>query len=198
MSQDLTSFLTGLRAKKPRLAVSDPDLLEAAWQAHPRLHFFKSLPWGWNVLDAGAGSGGLTHWKGWLKPNRADLNLYGVDRHPGEFREFYAGWETLDLDREMPQFSGVDFNGFIAAHLIEYLDAPERLIALHRSKRVGRAAASAGVDRRKHAGETARVPADDAGAGNPNHRTAGVCRRASTATVVRVEPTVQCGAAENK
>jgi predicted O-methyltransferase YrrM len=128
MVQDLTNFLTWLRAKQPRLAVSDPDLLEVFWQAHPRLRFFKALPWGANVLDLGAGSGGLAHWRGWLKPERADLTLYGVDRNPGEFRELYAAWDAIDLDREMPNFAGVNFDGFIATHLIEYLRAPEELI----------------------------------------------------------------------
>ena len=129
MAQNLDGFARWLKARQPRLEVRDEDLVERFWRVHPRFQFLKSLPWGWNVLDIGAGHGGLTHWRSWLKPDRADLNLYGVDRNPGEFRELYAGWETLDLDREMPNFAGVDFNGVIASHLIEYLDAPERLIA---------------------------------------------------------------------
>src|SRR5262249_61134347 len=106
MLQDLASFVASLRGKQPRLALSDGDLLEVFWQAHPRLHFFKSLPWGCNLLDLGAGNGGLAHWRGWLKPDRTDLSLYGVDRSSGEFRGLYAGWETVDLDREMPKFAG--------------------------------------------------------------------------------------------
>src|SRR5438067_474816 len=128
MSQDLASFVDWLRSKERRLALSDNDLLEVFWQAHPRLRFFKSLPWGCNVLDIGAGNGGLAHWRGWLKPERADLSLYGVDREPGEFRELYAGWETINLDRDMPNFAGVRFGGFIASHLIEYLGMPENVI----------------------------------------------------------------------
>ena len=128
MSQDLASFVDWLRSRERRLALSDDDLLEVFWQAHPRLRFFKSLPWGANVLDIGAGNGGLAHWKGWLKPDRADLNLYGADRNPGEFGELYLGWETVDLDREVPKFHEVIFNGVFASHLIEYLAAPERLI----------------------------------------------------------------------
>jgi SAM-dependent methyltransferase len=129
LPQDLGAFAGWLKTRQPRLEVRDEALVERFWRVHPRFQFLKSLPWGWNVLDIGAGNGGLTHWRSWLKPDRADLNLYGVDRNPGEFREFYAGWETLDLDREMPDFTGVDFDGIIASHLIEYLDAPEKLIA---------------------------------------------------------------------
>ena len=128
MPQDLASFVDWLRSRERRLALSDDDLLEVFWQAHPRLRFFKSLPWGANVLDLGAGNGGLAHWKGWLKPDRADLNLYAVDRNAGEFSELYRGWETVDLDREMPKFHEVTFNGVLAGHLIEYLAAPENLI----------------------------------------------------------------------
>jgi GT2 family glycosyltransferase len=129
MAQDLDAFARWLKARQPRLEVRDEDLVERFWRVHPRFQFLKSLPWGWNVLDIGAGNGGLTHWRGWLKPDRTDLNLYGVDRNEGEFRELYAGWETINLDREMPSFAGVDFNAIIASHLIEYLGAPERLIA---------------------------------------------------------------------
>ena len=129
MPQDLASFVGWLRSRERRLALSDGELLEVFWQAHPRLRFFKSLPWGCNVLDIGAGNGGLAHWRGWLKPDRADLSLYGVDRNAGEYRELYAGWETVDLDRKMPEFPGVAFDGTLVSHLIEYLAAPESLIA---------------------------------------------------------------------
>jgi hypothetical protein len=40
------------------------------------LQFFSWLSWGTNLLDLGAGSGGLTHWKDWVKPARSDLNLW--------------------------------------------------------------------------------------------------------------------------
>ena len=137
MPQDLASFVDWLRSRERRLALSDDDLLEVFWQAHPRLRFFKSLPWGANVLDIGAGNGGLAHWKGWLKPDRADLNLYGADRNPGEFGELYLGWETVDLDREVPKFHEVILNGVFASHLIEYLATPERLIDDDEAERAG-------------------------------------------------------------
>ena len=55
--RDLDKFLAWLKSKKPRLETSAQDLVELFWLAHPRFHFFKSLPWGWNVLDIGAGNG---------------------------------------------------------------------------------------------------------------------------------------------
>ena len=115
MSRDIGAFVARLKSIEPRLDISYDDLVELFWQAHPRFQFFKWLPWGANLLDIGAGNGGLVHWKGWLKPQRADLNLYGVDRNVAEYRDLYAGWETVDLDRELPKFPGVKLNAFFAS-----------------------------------------------------------------------------------
>src|SRR5438105_9059538 len=103
MSRDIDQFTARLKSIEPRLEISDNDLVELFWQAHPRFQFFKSLPSGANLLDIGAGDGGLVHWKGWLKPQRTDLNLYGVDRNDPEYRGLYASWETLDLDNQLPK-----------------------------------------------------------------------------------------------
>lgn len=128
VNRELDPVLSWLQSVKPRLDVTDTELLELFWEAHPRLQFFASLGWGTNLLDLGAGSGGLAHWKHWVKPPRPDLNLYGVDRTDGEHRALYAGWEAIDLDRQMPAFSEVALTGFFASHLIEQLTAPERLV----------------------------------------------------------------------
>jgi len=123
MAQDIERFVAWLRSAKRRMSVSDDDLLEMVWQVHPRFRFFKSLPWGVNLVDLGAGEGGLVHWKKWLKPQRPDLNLYGVDLSAGAHKDLYAGWETINLDKERPDFAGVKLNGVVAGHLIEYLAA---------------------------------------------------------------------------
>jgi len=128
LPQNLGPFVSWLRSRQARLDLGDPELLELFWQSHPRYQFFKSLPWRADLLDIGAGAGGLAFWKTWLKPERTDLNLYGVDRKLGEYRALYAGWESIDLDRDTPQFAGTTFDGFVITHLIEYLGAPERLI----------------------------------------------------------------------
>jgi SAM-dependent methyltransferase len=128
VNRELDAVLSWLRSVKPQLDITDDELLELFWAAHPRFQFFSSLNWGTNLIDLGAGNGGLGHWKNWVTPARRDLNLYGVDRTIGEHRALYADWEAIDLDREMPGFSGVRLTGFIASHLIEQLATPERLI----------------------------------------------------------------------
>lgn len=128
VNRELDPVLSWLKSVKPRLDVTDGELLELFWGAHPRFQFFASLNWGTNLLDLGAGSGGLAHWKHWVKPARPDLNLYGADRTVGEYCALYAGWEAIDLDRQTPEFSGIELTGFFASHLIEQLAMPERLI----------------------------------------------------------------------
>ena len=127
-SGDLARLVEQLATIRPRLDLDDDALLELFWEFHPRFRFVKSLPWAANLLDLGAGAGGLAHWRGWGKPARPDLNFYGVDLHEGEHRALYAGWETIDLDRQLPDFPGARLNAFLATHLIEHLADPERLI----------------------------------------------------------------------
>jgi hypothetical protein len=68
MSRDFGRLVAWLNSLEPRMYLSDLDLVEMFWRAHPRFNFFKSLPWGANLLDIGAGNGGLVYWKDWLKP----------------------------------------------------------------------------------------------------------------------------------
>src|SRR5947208_16089963 len=83
---DLESLVARLKSIEPRLGVSGDELVALFWQAHPRFQFFKTLPWDARVLDIGAGSGGLAHWKNWSRPPRPDLELYGVDLRSEERR----------------------------------------------------------------------------------------------------------------
>jgi len=128
VAQSLDAFVGWLKSRQRRLDISDQELTDLFWRVHPRLRFLKSLPWSVNLIDIGAGSGGLAHWRHWGKPDRADLTLYGVDRSVGEHADLYGGWEAINLDRQMPEFPGVKLNGFFASHLLEYLGAPEALI----------------------------------------------------------------------
>src|SRR5439155_6389954 len=128
VAQNLDAFVGWLKSQQRRLDISDQELMDLFWRVHPRLRFLKSLPWSVNLIDIGAGSGGLAHWRHWGKPDRADLTLYGVDRSVGEHAGLYGGWEAINLDRQMPEFPGVKLNGFFASHLLEYLGAPEALI----------------------------------------------------------------------
>jgi hypothetical protein len=63
LPQDLGAFVGWLKSRQRRLNAPDQDLVELFWRVHPRFQFLKSLPWGWNLLDIGAGNGGLAHWK---------------------------------------------------------------------------------------------------------------------------------------
>jgi SAM-dependent methyltransferase len=126
--QDLDAFVGWLKSRQRRLDISDPELMDLFWRVHPRLRFLKSAPWGVNLIDIGAGNGGLAHWRHWGKPDRPDIALYGVDLSIGEHAGLYAGWEAINLDRQLPEFPGVKLDGFFASHLLEYLGAPEALI----------------------------------------------------------------------
>jgi predicted O-methyltransferase YrrM len=126
--QDLDTFVGWLKSRQRRLDIPDPELMDLFWRVHPRLRFLKAAPWGVNLIDIGAGNGGLAHWRHWGKPDRPDLTLYGVDLSIGEHAGLYAGWEAINLDRQMPEFPGVKLDGFFASHLLEYLGAPEGLI----------------------------------------------------------------------
>jgi SAM-dependent methyltransferase len=128
VARDLDAFVSRLKSIEARLEVSDDDLVPLFWQAHPRFQFFKSLPWGSNLLDVGAENGGLAHWKEWGQPSRGDLTLYGVDLTVGEYRDLYAGWEAIDLDEQLPNFSGVKLDSFLVSHLIEHLAVPDQLV----------------------------------------------------------------------
>jgi SAM-dependent methyltransferase len=127
-SGDLARLVEQLAAIQPRIDLDEDALLELFWEFHPRFRFVKSLPWAANLLDLGAGAGGLAHWRGWGKPARPDLNLFGIDLNEGEHRALYAGWETIDLDRKLPDFPAVRLNAFLATHLIEHLADPEQLV----------------------------------------------------------------------
>ena len=125
---DLESFVARLKSIEPRLGVSGDELVALFWQAHPRFQFFKTLPWDARVLDIGAGSGGLAHWKNWSRPPRPDLELYGVDLEIGEYSNLYRGWEAIDLDATLPAFAGIELSAFYTSHLIEHLAEPVRLL----------------------------------------------------------------------
>lgn len=105
------------------------DLEMLYWQFHPRFRFFKTVKRGARLLDIGANSGGLAHWKSWGLPDRSDIEMYGVDLDSGEFSDLYAGWESVNLDQSMPDFGSVVFDAFFCSHLIEHIQRPEALVS---------------------------------------------------------------------
>jgi hypothetical protein len=60
-------------------------ILEQYWMFHPRFRFFKQSPLNANLLDIGAGSGGLFYWKEWGIPIRLDIKLHAIDQIKGVF-----------------------------------------------------------------------------------------------------------------
>jgi 2-polyprenyl-3-methyl-5-hydroxy-6-metoxy-1,4-benzoquinol methylase len=118
-----------LNALRPRLDWSDDALMERYWRLHPRFRFVKTAPRRAALLDIGAGSGGMAHWKLWGEPKRRDIRFYGVDTARGEHAGLYRGWESLDLDQAMPGFHGITFDACVMSHVIEHVRDPSALLA---------------------------------------------------------------------
>ncbi len=117
----LTTMVRRIRALRPRLAMSEDDLLETYWRFHPRFRFVKTAPANAALLDIGAGSGGLARWKTWLPPIRDDIVCYGADRQRGADAALYRDWEAVDLDDVLPRFAGVTFDAAVLSHVIEHV-----------------------------------------------------------------------------
>ena len=124
----LDTQLRRMRALRRRLSCSDAELLETYWRCHPRFRFVKTAAANARLLDIGAGSGGLAHWKGWLEPKRDDIVFHGVDRHRGVEAHLYRAWESVDLDHAAPSFHGVAFDAFVLSHVIEHVRDPARMV----------------------------------------------------------------------
>ncbi len=104
------------------------ELLEQYWAAHPRFRFFKNTPFHCKLIDVGAGSGGLVHWKTWVSPQRHDIEMYAVDREMGEFFNQYAGYQICDLENEEVLFPPGSFDALMLSHILEYLENPVQLM----------------------------------------------------------------------
>src|ERR1041384_7339961 len=100
-SGDLPKLVEQLAAIQPRLDLDDDALLELFWEFHPRYRFIKSLPWASNLLDLGAGDGGLAR-LGETGPARSEpLWRRSVGRQaPGLIRR-------LENDRSRPSAAGI-------------------------------------------------------------------------------------------
>lgn len=117
-----------MRALRRCLTCSDDELLTAYWSFHPRFRFLKTVPANAAMLDVGAGTGGLAHWKSWGEPKRVDINLHGVDLRPGPEAHLYRAWESVNLDETLPSFADTVFDAFLLSHVIEHLRDPATLL----------------------------------------------------------------------
>ena len=104
------------------------QLLMWYWSHHPRFRFLKSVRPDANVVDIGAGGGGLVTWKDWLTPVRNDLNIYAVDLQKAELFEKYAGYQISNLDDEPLKFAPSFFDAAVLSHLLEHIREPKELL----------------------------------------------------------------------
>ena len=95
--------------------------VECFYRFHPRIAFLKTLKANARVLDVGAGEGSLQVFRGWLEPLREDLRMYAYSLEKGTHFNAYLGYELGNWDKGPPAFSGMQFDGIVAAHFIEHL-----------------------------------------------------------------------------
>ena len=124
----MLDYLVWLANAPEHLAMTDEQLSDEYWSRHPRIRFFRSTKPAANVLDIGAGWGGLAVFRNG-RPNREDIRLYGIDFEFGELSRLYEGWRCVNLDKEMPDFGDIRFDAFLASHVVEHLEDLSLLIA---------------------------------------------------------------------
>ena len=112
---------------------SRDELIRMYWSGHPRFRFVKSSPppphKHSNLLDIGAGDGGLAFWKTWETPDRSDLKFYGVDLSIGEHAGLYERFDQLNLDHAALPYEDNFFDAVYSAHVLEHLRQPHAVVA---------------------------------------------------------------------
>lgn len=103
-------------------------LLEFYWRAHPRFSFFKNVPHGTLLLDAGAGSGALAHWRQWMEPARMDIRLHGIDRNPGEHFDLYEQTWLGELEECLAALPRERYNAIMCSHVLEHVYNPQHTL----------------------------------------------------------------------
>lgn len=98
------------------------ECIEILHTGHPRISFLKKLARGGKLLDVGAGTGSLSIFKEWLKPNRADIDMYAYSLDKGEYFDSYAGYEIKNWELEKPDFNGMQFDAIYSSHFIEHIE----------------------------------------------------------------------------
>ena len=104
-------------------------LLATYWAMHPRYTFLKSVVPGCNLLDVGAGSGGLAVWKLWGEPVRDDIRMCAIDLVRGEYFDRYQDFQLIDASRERTKFADAAFDAAHLSHVVEHVASLPGLLA---------------------------------------------------------------------
>ncbi len=107
---------------------SRAHLLEVYWSFHPRFCFYKKTPIDARFLDVGAGSGNLSFWKGWGKPVRNDIKMYGVDVRDAEHKNNYVNFQVADVEKTGLGFNDGFFDIIFLSHVLEHFNNPEYVL----------------------------------------------------------------------
>ena len=99
------------------------------WNYHPRFRFFKMAPLDSKLLDVGAGSGGLWHWKQWGEPARNDIEMYAVDLKKGELFDKYQDYQICNLDKNDLKYDNNYFDSVLMAHVLEHIQDENKILA---------------------------------------------------------------------
>lgn len=124
---DLDQIVRWYFAERPRLLLDD-QAVEAFHLLGPRCRFFKTLPVGATILDAGAGDGGLHNFRTWPYFPRTDLKLYAYGDAHGTNFGCYEGSEIGFWPEHPPEFKGVDFDAIVACNFIEHINGPDAFV----------------------------------------------------------------------
>lgn len=117
---------------------SKDELLFLYWAFNPRYRFFKNVKNNSKVLDVGAGTGGLVHWKKWGAPVRDDIEIYAVDLYKGEFFDKYDGFQVCNLEIDNIEYDNEYFDVIIMSHLLEHIKNRIKLLKeLYRLLKLG-------------------------------------------------------------
>lgn len=94
----------------------------------PRVRFIKTLPARSEVLDMGAGDGGLIAYREWPAPERRDIQMYAWAGEEGaRFREWHS-YEVGWWPQSAPGFDGRMFDAIHSSNFIEHIARPKAFV----------------------------------------------------------------------
>lgn len=114
----LSSWISSQTPEAPSADVLD----QYAHLISPRSVFLKNVPPSANVLDLGAGDGGLSIYKTWPPfMVRQDIKLYGLSLEWAEQFSRYEKVEIGNFETQNLSFGGTKFDAVLCSHFIEHI-----------------------------------------------------------------------------